>query len=193
MAKGSKLGLAIIGSVLITLILVAAGGYFVLPLVFPNLNAENDESNIVLQSYLVEFDNQAERNDTISDFEVMNGTQMSITIKNESRIAVSFSCNFLLQLDSIMLGSLWFEISLVIEGVSNSTGSIIYFRESASGDMEFYSKCFNINLMSNALNNGTYNIAVYWRSLEDVAGLNGLMTNLPSVNNLRTLWVQELR
>ena len=40
MAKGSNVAGAIIGSVLITLIIVAAGGYFVLPLVFPNIKED---------------------------------------------------------------------------------------------------------------------------------------------------------
>ena len=191
MAKGSKLGLAIIGSVLITLILVAVGGYFVLPLVFPKIQAEND---IVLQSNLVEINDDAYMNDTIKDFELMNGTEISITIQNNSRIAASFSSTFLLFIDPSINASLWFEISLVIEGVSNSTFPIVYYSGSTLVDYEVFTPSVNINLMSSELNSGTYNIAVYWRSLQDPNGFNAL-SNVGSSDFVcpRTLWVQELR
>jgi len=190
MAKGSKLGLAIIGSVLITLILVAVGGYFVLPLVFPNIKAEND---IVLQSNLVEINDDAYMNDTIKDFELMNGTEISITIQNNSRIAASFSSTFLLFIDQTINASLWFEISLVIEGVSNSTFPIVFYPGSNLVDYEVFTPSVNINLMSTELNSGTYDITVYWRSLQDPNGINSL-SNVGSGNFLcpRTLWVQEL-
>ena len=196
MAKGSNITGAIMGSVLITLILVTAGCYFVLPLVFPNLKAENENENenIVLQSNLVEINDDAFMNDTIKDFELMNGTRTSITIENDSRIAASFSGTFILNIDLTMTGSAWFEISLVIEGVSNSTSPIVYYRGSTSTDFEVFSHSVNINLMSNELNSGTYNIAVYWRSLVDPPG-NNRLTNIGSSNFVcpRTLWVQELR
>lgn len=193
MAKGSNFGLAIIGSVLITLILVAAGGYFALPLVFPSITAEDEDENVLLQSKLIEINDDAFMNDTIKEFELMNGTETSITIENNSRIAASFSGTFMLNLVPVFDGSVWFEISLVIEGVSNSTSPIVYFRETSSTDIEVFTSLVNINLMSTELNNGTYNIAVYWRSVVDPDGINSLST-VGSSGFIcpRTLWVQEL-
>ncbi len=57
----------------------------------------------------------------------------------------------------------------------------------------------SMNLLSNQLSSGTYNISVYWRSIRNPVGTNSLQTfmydsiNTKYYNYVRTIWAQELR
>ena len=71
-----------------------------------------------------------------------------------------------------------------------------YYSESTGG-WDYQTDCVSINIITPALSNGTYIIAVYWRSRYDRGGVNKLHTSWIDLTeserhySTRTLWILE--
>ena len=202
MGNSSKIGLSIFVSALISMILVAGAGYFLLPLIYPNINEEIEEfeetPNIVLQSKYIDVSTQVTLYDEDLDFVKINDTELSITTQGNSSLSVQFTMTTLMGISSLFVGHLYFEIVIVISGVGNKTIPVKYYR-SSSGIDEQNTQHIAINYNTGVISNGTYTIEAFWRSLESNAFYNYLRSYVWSSgdgfynNYTRTIWVQELR
>ena len=194
MGNSSKIGTSIFVSALISMILVAGAGYFVLPLIYPNIN----EENIVLQSKNIDVSTQVTLYDEDLDFVKINDTELSITTQGNSSLSVLFTMTTLMGISLNFVGHLYFEIVIVISGVGNKTIPVKYYR-SSSGIDEQHTEHIAINYNTGVISNGTYTIEAFWRSLESNAFYNYLRSYVWSSgdgfykNYTRTLWAQELR
>jgi len=170
------------GSVFITLILVGAGGYFGLPLLFPNLN--EDLSNYLededLDGY-VKFENltidgiilQTKNNESytaanifwnVADYENIPDTGLNITTSGNSKLNVAFEGAFMLRLGSTFMGVTEYNITLDIVGVGNRTTGIYAGINSGMGtDWEVPCNT-HISFETGILPAGTYSISVFWSS-----------------------------
>ena len=125
LAKNNTIG-TILVSVFITLLLVGVGGYFGLPILYPNLNADlDDEGNILQTKY-----NESQTYSHISwydyDYEKMSDMELNITTSGNSKLRVTFECPVILHLNNIYEGATKYNITLDVSGVENRTNSIYY-------------------------------------------------------------------
>ncbi len=199
MKNKSNFGAFILVSGLISLIFIAGAGYFVLPLIYPNINeeieTETETPNILLQSKYIDITTQAILYDDEMDFVKIIDTELSITTQGNSSLAVSFSMVVLMILDASFSGILFFEFAIAINGIGNRTIPFSYSRFSATG-LEQHSVDFTINYLTGIIPSGTYNIEASWHSKSDPTGSSYLKSYFsPSMgpNYTRTIWAQELR
>lgn len=119
---------------------------------------------------------------------------MSITIKQNSKISVTFFAMALLSLQPTFDVKNSYKISLVIMGVSNRTFVVGYYDDSgATGSVRQLTFDLYSNYISQSLPAGTYTCAVYWKSTFDAAGINSLsVAHAPTWNYTRSLLIQEM-
>nr|QEE17960.1 hypothetical protein DSAG12_03798 [Candidatus Prometheoarchaeum syntrophicum] len=196
------------GSVFITLLLVGAGGYFGLPLLFPNLNDD-------LTSYLEEEDledytktedltddgillqtkyNESQIGATIQSYDLVYekipDPELSITTGGNSKLSVAFEGVILQQLGASFVGNTIYNITLDILGVENRTTNIYYTLNSAYGATIEISRNVHISFETDILSAGTYSIALFWKStISHPAGHSNLyfITGYP-----RSIYAQEI-
>ena len=198
MGNGSSTAGIIIGSVLISIIAVAGITYFALPyfysyLPIPNQNT-NQNKNTVLQTIYQEYTTSDQINDTNINYTLMSNIGNSITINVSSRIYVTFESPSILTLDPTYTGGfVMFAIALNVEGVGNNTSFVAYYDSgTATGNTQQISQDITINYMTSALSAGTYNIDLYWKSVQDVTGNNYLKLYSNYVNVTQSLMIQEI-
>ena len=200
MGKSSKIGISIFVSALISMILVAGAGYFLLPLIYPNINEEIETETpiIVLQSKYIDVSTQTILYDYDIDFAKINNTELSITTQGNSSLAVLFTMPILMVIDGSFMGNLYYELVIVISDIGNKTIPIKYYRSSIGG-IELDTKHIAINYNTGVISSGTYTIEACWRSMYEATGYNYLRSHFWSkddgfyINYTRTIWVQELR
>ncbi len=163
----------IFGSVFITLLLVGVGGYFGLPLLYPNLNenlgeyAKTDDitdEGILLQTKYLEVGTDAYILDTAVVEAKMADTELNITTAGNSKLIVAFNCMFLLHLDAAFTGGTRYNITLVLAGVQNRTTRISYFTSPGLGTTIEETYSAYLTFETGILTAGTYSLAVYWKS-----------------------------
>lgn len=207
LAKTNTIG-TILGSVFITLLLVGVGGYFGLPLLYPNLNADltnyveevdlgdytktedlTDEG-ILLQSKYFEDKTQIFIVDTDLVEEKMPDTELNITTTGNSKLRVAFDAIFLLHLDSAFSGGTRYNLTLVLSGVRNQTTRISYFSSPSLGSTieETYSP--HITFETGILTAGTYSISVYWKSNNAASTGSSMLFSLDGY--ARSIMAQEI-
>ncbi len=184
-------GKEVVGSILISLILMSAIVFFALPFIFPGVS----EKNIVVQSKYAEwrttaiiFDSETTAYTKISD------TELNITIQESSSLAIIFTADAILTLSGTFNVKNRYFFSVVVEGVGNKTFFISYYDSSgATGAYRQLTYNLYVNYVTNPLPAGTYNVAVYWQSRFDASGTNFLKLADSGYNYSRSLWIQELR
>ena len=203
MGNSSKIGTSIFISAILSMILIAGAGYFILPLIYPNINQEingepEETPNILLQSKHIDASTQLSLNDDQLDYVKINDTELSITTQGNSSLAVLFTMNIILRVDPSFAGYCLFEIAIVIDGIGNRT--IVYEISRASASIiQDYSEDITINYITGVISSGTYTVEALWRSAHDATGTNNLRSYYWSsdlgmyINDTRTLWAQELR
>lgn len=197
-------GKTVAGSVLLTLLIVAAGGYFVLPMVYPGLKGKNA---IVQQKY-VEFYNWAYIFDlNTSTSTKMNGTEMSITTQGSTSLFVQFDTVFQVEYTLSAFKSYTFNITLGIDGVGSKSVYLQTINQESSSHFLTDQVPFVMTFATGVLPSGTYHIVISWYSLYAVGGIDyayiaanyapGAPTPLggsfaSNYNNSRSLLVQEI-
>ncbi len=215
--KLAKTYVTIMGSVFITLILVGAGGYFGLPLLFPNLNEDlsiyleeedldgyleeedldgytkTEDLNaegIILQTKNNESQTAANIFWNVFAYEKIPDTGLNITTSGNSKLNVVFDGALMLRLGSTFMGDTKYNITLDILGVGNRTTAIYAGINSALGtDWEVPCNT-HIFFETGILPAGTYSISIFWSSaIAPAAGWSQLfvLDEYP-----RSIYVQEI-
>ena len=179
-----------LGSVLVSLVIMAPLAYFILPMLYPNMDTDRG----VLQSVYEEFDSEAWIADSTVAYELINDTELIITTQGDSSLAVLFSMQAVLSLDDTMVGALQFNISLVVQGVGSKEIRIAHYTGSPIGSYREIPVDATINYVTGVLPAGNYSVSVRWSSRFDLTGNNYLIAYTePNYMFPRTLWVQEMR
>jgi len=183
-------GKEVVGSILISLILMSAIVFFALPFIFPGVS----EKNIVVQSKYAEWKTTAMIYDSeTTAYKKISDTELNITIQESSSLAIVFSADAILHLSDTFTVKNSYFFSVVVEGVGNKTFFITYFDSSAAtGSIRELTYNLYVNYVTNPLPAGTYNVAVYWQSRFDANGSNFLSLAHSGYNYSRSLWIQEL-
>ena len=198
MANNNTFG-TILGSVFITLLLVGVGGYFGLPLLFPNLNADLGEytktedltdEGILLQTKYYENETQIFINDLALVEDKMPDTEMNITTTGNSKLRVEFDGMFLLHLDSGLTGGTRYNITLSLSGIKNQTTRISYFSTPALANTVEETYHPHISFETGILPAGTYSISVYWNSINTVTTGSAQLFSLDGYP--RSIYAQEI-
>ena len=191
MASSSGSGGAIVASVLITLIIVGAGAYFGLPYLYPNIN--KSPAGLVKQDISVESQTQAFIDTNTNSVENISNMVMNLTISNESIIEASFSSSINLYIESGLVGTVNYSISLVISGVGSVSKTIGYFSELATTSGQEWFESLSIDFTTTPLPAGTYIISVTWSNVSNlIAGYSQLFTDIPAMNSPRVLQAMEI-
>ena len=189
MAKNNTIG-TILGSVFITLLLVGAGGYFGLPLLYPILNEDLTDDGIILQTKNNESQTAANIFWNVFTYEKIPDTELNITTSGNSKLIVAFEGAFMLRLGSTFSGETKYNITLDIAGIENRTTCIYSGIDTAlNTDMELPCNTY-ISFETGILPAGTYTISVYWSSaIAPTAGWSQLfiLDEYP-----RSLYAQEI-
>lgn len=190
---------SIIGSTIISVLIIGALLFFIGPMLLPGLTEQDDElaeRDLVLQYKYDEWNTAAyiwDHDD--SSYMKMEDTEINITIEQDSRIYATFSAMALLSLDDSFAGRSSYNISLVVEDVVNRTIMVIFF-DSAPATSYYRETSVNlfINLVTDSLPAGTYTVAIYWKSTYNAIGTNSLsVAHAPKYNYTRTMFIQELK
>ena len=185
-----------LASVLVSLVIMAPLAYFILPMLYPNMKGiETDEDEgIVLQSIYEEFETVAYIEDYTLKYELIDATEVTITTQGESFLAILFTMQAIMTISSLMVGSLAFDISLVVEGVGNRTLKVVYTDVTNPGSIRQMPVDVTINFVTNSLIAGNYTVGVYWRSETNQGGASSLVGyNVADYMFPRSLWVQEMK
>ena len=178
----------VFASVLISLVAGAGIAFVVLPTVYPSLQTtptspQTTEKGVV-QVVEKSWQDESYIFDSNLNWQLMNKTQISFTIGNNSRILAQFSAPFLLSLDSSFTVKSNYEVALVIEGIVNSSVPIIYYDDSAStGNYRQLSFFPTLTFETGVLSAGTYNCTVQWKSAIDAPGANNLSVGHHKTNS----------
>ncbi len=190
---------SIIGSTIISVLIIGALLFFIGPMLLPGLTEQDDElaeRDLILQYKYDEWNTAAyiwDHDD--SSYMKMEDTEINITIEQDSRIYATFSAMALLSLDDSFTVRNSYNISLVVEDVVNRTIMVIFF-DSAPATSYYRETSVNlfINLVTDSLPAGTYTVAIYWKSTYNAIGTNSLsVAHAPKYNYTRTMFIQELK
>ena len=196
--KNNTIG-TILGSVFITLLLVGVGGYFGLPALFPNLNADLGEytktedltdDGILLQTKYLEVKTQISIVDTDLVEEKMPDTELNITTTGNSKLRVAFDALFLIHLSSSFSGGTRYNITLALSGVRNQTTRVSYFSSPGLGTTIEESYSPHIDFETGILPAGTYSISLYWNSNNAATSGSSQLFSLDGYS--RSIYVQEI-
>ena len=181
MAKGGgAIAGAFIGSIILSVAITSAAGYFLLPMVYPGMRGQETITPIFIYE---EFDSIAQKLDDDTSWTVVPDTFFDVEIKNNnSRILCTFSASCLIGASSSLgTSTLSWEIYLDIFGpvVGKSEYVKILDHAGISYAREI-STAFSMEMCTVPLEAGNYTVQVMWRSLGDVGGSNYLLFNTPS-------------
>jgi len=160
----------ILASVVISVVLGAGIAFVALPTVYPSLESKTTEQKGTVQTVLKTWQDESYLFDNDVSWKMMNQTQMSFTITNNSKILAQFSAPFLLSLYPTFTQLSEYKIALVIQGVTNTSTVIVYYDGSTTGQTRQMSFFPTLSLMTNNLPAGTYNCSVQWKSMSNQSG-----------------------
>ena len=174
----------------LSILILAPTTYFVLPLLYPDM-----KDGGTIQFVYEEFDDRSFIYDSTSTFELVNQTTLTITTSGKSFLSILYVMPAVISITEDMSGALQFEVSLVVSSVGNKTIKVAYFRQLATpGSYSEIPAEVVINYVTESLDEGTYTIGVYWRSVWDPTGGSSLITNNPpNFSYNRSLQVEEIR
>ncbi len=178
-------------SVITSILILAPVTYFVLPLLYPNMN--NDVNGIVLQSEYFVFDSEARIFDNELTYKMMNATTCLIETQGNSSLTILFSAVAVMSLNSAWTEKSEYIINLVIEGIGDK--AILHAFHDAGpvhGAYRIITYDITISFDTGILTAGTYNITVYWRSTVDAVGTNSFYIYDPGNDHIRSLLIQEI-
>ncbi len=187
--RKSKLGGAIVASVLISAIVTGGLMYFVTPLLFPGV------SKGALQTKTLTLNSDAYIEDSsTASYLLMDSTTLTMTTSGGTIIDARFSDTGIISLDTTFTGSASFFVALVVEGVGNRTIIAHYFDSTptATGYNREISVNLDIEYATGTLPAGTYTISVMWISRGNAAGTNYLQAITNTLETPRVLVVQEI-
>ena len=172
----------ILASVLITLVAGSAIAFVGLPMLYPSISSEKKG---IIQTVEKSWQDESYIFDTDLSWNLMNKTQLNLTISENSKIEATFSAPFLLSLDTQFTTMARFEVALVIQGVGNTSTTIIYYDDTpASGHYRQISYFPTLSFMTGPLSAGTYNCTVQWKSAIDSPGTgNNLSVSHHNLNS----------
>ncbi len=177
----------IIGSVFISVIIVGAGVYIGLPLLYPSLKDENEneyvtqedfnyltENNgILIQSKFQQFTTACYINSSQVTPIPIPATTMDFTIQNNSKITVLFAVPTVVSVSSTFQGYTAYTIVLGIDGIGNTTAMVRNFDHNSDiTNVRQYCDHLYIYYETEALPAGTYHIQTFYYSEVDVGTLN---------------------
>ncbi|MFX1286440.1 MAG: hypothetical protein ACFFB5_22585 [Promethearchaeota archaeon] len=187
-------GKEFIGSIAVSLLAIGAITLFVLPQLYPVIQAGTDdtqtdisslksdveeiqsditdlqsESNgILLQTKKLVTNDHAEITEEDTTLQLMNNTSLVITVQQGSRLNARFSGVFRLAMKSLEVKHADYKITLMLQGVTGQTTHISYWDYQGTTTNSLYlTYSVYIELLTDSLDAGTYTIAVWWQSLED--------------------------
>ena len=217
-------GKEFIGSIAISIIAIGVMTLFVMPQLYPVIqtgiddtqtdisdlqsdveNIQSDiadlqaESNgIVLQIKYKEFYSPAQiLDDDIGSYIPIPDTELSITVQNNSRLAVIFSGRYSIGLDdSLGHDKVAFNISM---NINDSTGKLVgrrqtrisYYPDGPLSDRLEISGILYLDYVTNPLNEGTYTVSLSWISLYDQVDTTYLVLTSTPANFPRSLRLIE--
>ena len=183
-----------IGSVLVSILILAPATYFLRPILYPSMNDVTiDETGLLLQSGYFLFDSEARIFDNELALKMMNSTTCLIETQGNSSLTILFSTVGVMSLNSAWREKSEYIIDLVVEGVGNKAILHAFHDDGpAHGAYRVLTFDIAINFDTGVLTAGTYNISVYWRSTVDGIGTNSFYIYDPGNDYLRSLWIQEI-
>jgi len=164
----------VIGSVIITLAIVVALGYYVLPMAYPNITAK--DKDVVVQQKYVEFYTVAFIVDTNTSNGIgfpMNGTEMDITTQGNSSLLVQFDADFQVDYNLPVSQAFGINLTLGITGIGNKSQILQYYNNNPGQTNYNGIVPFSLKYMTGTLLNGTYHVAMYWNSQFPITGGQG--------------------
>ena len=196
MAEKGKAG-AIITSVVLSIIITGGASYLLLPFVYPNMKGSfiTEDNGIVVQSIYTEINTPCNITDGNLTYSKIPDTEASMTIRNNSRISVTFDVIFNMALDPSFSFAAIYNISIVVSGWGNKTYSILYYLDGAGGVARMVPIHFHATFITDPLPAGSYQVEVYWKSYVDQSGDNYLWLGRfysESVTNPRSILLHEL-
>jgi hypothetical protein len=182
---------SIIASIILSVSITGALGYFILPVVFPTVS---EDKGILVQSIYHETTAQAVIYDNTLAYEKIPETELNITIRSNSRILATFSGVATLSIGVTLSGSVNFFVALVVEGVGNLTRRIHFFDNTGGGygAIREYTQDLDLFYQTEGLPKGNYVISVWWKSDFDATDINQFILSSVSVPKTRALLVQEI-
>ncbi|MFW9852494.1 MAG: hypothetical protein ACFFDS_06105 [Candidatus Thorarchaeota archaeon] len=184
-----------IGSVIVSILILAPATYFLMPVLYPNIKSDisDDPSGVVLQSEYFVFDTLARIYDYELTYELMGTTSCLIQTQGNSSLSILFSAVAILTLNSAWREKAEYIVDLVVEGAGNRALLYGYYDDGpAYGAYRVFTFDISINFDTGILAAGTYNISVFWRSNFDGIGTNSFYIYDPGNDCLRSLWIQEI-
>jgi len=190
--------IALIGSnVILSVLVMSVVSIFILPPIIADLNPSSNGSNdtgIVLQSKYEMYDARASINDSeTTSYQLVPDTTMLISVQNQSRISAVFSGYYYISISSMDAGHiLHYNLSLDIKGIGNRFTHVRYHTTDHNILTETTGFNMYLDYVTDPLPAGTYNVSVFWMSLNDHDGTSYFTFNWDPEDALRALWVQEL-
>jgi hypothetical protein len=135
-----------------------------------------EDDGIILQSIYTEFDTPGNISDADLVFQKIPDTEASITVKENSRISVTFNAIFMIFIDSSLTLTTAYNLSIVVQGYGNKSFTILYYQRSTTASkLLLYN--FHDTFITDPLTAGTYKVELFWKSVVDPAGDNYLVLN----------------
>ncbi len=180
-----------IGSVLVSILILAPATYFLMPVLYPSIS--NDADVVLLQSEYILFETEARIIDNELISKMMDNTSWLIETQGSSSLNILFLAVGVMSLNSAWREKSEYIIDLVVEGVGNKAILHAFHDDGpAHGAYRVITFDITINLDTGILAAGTYNISVNWRSTFDGIGTNSFYIYDPGNNYQRSLLIQEI-
>lgn len=181
----------------ITLVIVAAGIYFGLPIAFPNVT--KTQSGVV-QMKTVQVSDNAVLFETSTTPSMMNNTEISITTRGNTALFVEFNANFEIYLNlaaNTGSGLTWWwraHLILFIDNIGNNTTFLQYINYDTTIQMKkSETDTFTMQYATGVLPSGTYHAALNWSSDFSTGGnCQIIVSNAPNHIFYRSLTIQEI-
>ena len=190
MSNGKGAVLAFIGSLLLSVGISGAAGYFLLPRLFPGMEGTPLESHAYVYE---EFGTTAQLLDSDTTWDFVPDTEISITVSNYSRIHCAFSTPYIIGASgSLGTQHLKFKIQLLILSIDDKITRLGYWDNGGVTAYREIGGSLYIEMTTPAVAAGTYNVTVAWVSEADFPGTNYLLFRTPSLNYVRSLSALEI-
>lgn len=185
---GNSSGLKpILVSVVLTSVIVGLGFSIGLPYLFPSL--ENGDSDIVQQTLYVSSTSPSGIDDRDTNLTLIPYMNSTITIENNSRISSVFSGNLHVTLGVAFNTTCEFEIQLSLANLINRTFNYKHTEfTSFPEEPKYYSFSIYLDLVSDPLPAGDYEVTVRWRSKDSIDSVYAGFY----FSNMRSLLIKEL-
>ncbi|MHA2238003.1 MAG: hypothetical protein ACXAB2_06505 [Candidatus Hodarchaeales archaeon] len=194
-----KVFLGSVGVSLLAMGLITLVGF---PIMYPGLNPGQpislENSGLVIQQKYLELSSMAQVVDQETSYKQVPGTELNMTVLNQSRILAQFTSPYVLGIsNSLVSDRIGFIISLIITDGSGYNESrvarVAYYDSIGTSSQQELSSTLFINFLTDPLSEGTYQVFLTFKSIEDKPGTSYLLFSTPLANFTRTLLVQEYK